>query len=256
MAKPVANDTFPRTVLVVDDEQAVLDVLSAVLKKHGLPCRTALSGEEAIELLTKERFGCVLTDKNLPGKSGLEVIRVARKLHPWCACLMMTAYPNTESVLEALRLGAADYLEKPFADLKLVVQKLASCMEHSRTAFERSALVSTLKEMQTQLEQTKEQSFKQQTELDVFAQVLDVKVEDAKNALEAKVHELDHALGHSKALSDKLSVNVDRVSEQLRGLANRALRESQRGSLKLDDARTTLKELAGALEKAVTELKG
>src|SRR5690242_19041645 len=100
------GNQFPNAVLIVDDEPTVIDVLMVVLKKHQLTAKGAATGEEALNLLKTERFGCLVADKNLPGKSGLEVIREAKRLQPYCACLVMTGYPTTESMLEALRLGA------------------------------------------------------------------------------------------------------------------------------------------------------
>jgi CheY-like chemotaxis protein len=69
-------------VLVVDDEAVVLTVLREILRRGGYRVTTAASAEEAIDLMQKRHFDLVLTDKNLPGASGLEVLRVARTLDP------------------------------------------------------------------------------------------------------------------------------------------------------------------------------
>src|SRR5581483_9362725 len=152
----VTRGEFPSAVLIVDDEPTVIDVLTVVLKKHQLEAKGAATGEDALQLLKAERFGCLVADKNLPGKSGLEVIREARRLQPYCACLVMTGYPTAESMLEALRLGAIDYLEKPFPELGLVVQRMQAAMDRSRTAFEREALAKTLREMKAELKKSEE----------------------------------------------------------------------------------------------------
>ena len=84
----------------------------------------ALSAEDAMLLLENEKFSAVVTDKNLPGKSGLDLLRYVREKHPGCACLIITGFVSTESVLEAMKLGASHYLQKPIdlAELRAVVE--------------------------------------------------------------------------------------------------------------------------------------
>ncbi len=103
-------------VLVVDDEVVVLTVLREILRRGGYRVTTAASAEEAIELMRQRRFDLVLTDKNLPGASGLEVLRVARTLDPPPAVVMITGYSSYDSAVEALDIGAQDYIEKPIRD--------------------------------------------------------------------------------------------------------------------------------------------
>ncbi len=241
--------SFPTQVLVVDDEQSVIDVLSAVLKKAKLPVRSATSGEDAIKLLDLERFGCVLCDKNLPGKGGLDVIREVKRQQPYCACLVMTGYPTAESMLEALRLGATDYLEKPFPELGLVVQRVQAAMEHARTAFEREALVRTLREMRTRLKKSEEAIFQRQTELDVFVQVLELRVEEATGALTAKNGQLQAELAELRDKALQLATKSGRLADTLKAHATRAGLAAQRPNLSLGDAREAL----GNLERSLTE---
>ena len=125
-AKLIADATVGRSgavvpsaheVLVVDDEVVVLTVLREILRRGGYRVTTAASAEEAIELMQKRRFDLVLTDKNLPGASGLEVLRVARTLDPQPAVVMITGYSSYDSAVEALDIGAQDYIEKPIRDV-------------------------------------------------------------------------------------------------------------------------------------------
>jgi CheY-like chemotaxis protein len=104
-------------VLVVDDEVVVLTVLREALRRGGYRVTTAASAEEAIDLMRKRRFDLVLTDKNLPGASGLEVLRVARTLEPPPAVVLITGYSSYDSAVEALDSGAQDYIEKPIRDV-------------------------------------------------------------------------------------------------------------------------------------------
>jgi CheY-like chemotaxis protein len=105
-------------VLVVDDEVVVLTVLREALRRGGYKVTTAASAEEAIDLMRKRRFDLVLTDKNLPGASGLEVLRVARTLEPAPAVVLITGYSSYDSAVEALDIGAHDYIEKPIRDVE------------------------------------------------------------------------------------------------------------------------------------------
>jgi CheY-like chemotaxis protein len=105
-------------VLVVDDEVVVLTVLREALRRGGYKVTTAASAEEAIDLMRKRRFDLVLTDKNLPGASGLEVLRVARTLDPPPAVVLITGYSSYDSAVEALDSGAQDYIEKPIRDVE------------------------------------------------------------------------------------------------------------------------------------------
>lgn len=246
--------SFPSSVLIVDDEQSVIDVLSTILRKSKVESRGALSGEDALVLLKAERFGCLITDKNLPGISGLEVIKEAKKLQPYCACLLMTAYPTAQSVLEAMRLGATDYLEKPFPELGLVVQRIQSAMEHARTAFEREALVRTLREMRTRLKKTEEAVFQRQTELDVFVQVLDLRVDEATQALEVKNAQLEAQLAElkEKAAGSKAA----RATDAIKAHATRAGLAAKRPQLTVEEARETLENLERSLSETADDLLG
>src|SRR5260221_3637889 len=124
----IAATTIPRTrtpviptgheVLVVDDEVVVLTVLREALRRGGYRVTTAASAEEAIDLMQRRRFDLVLTDKNLPGASGLDVLRAARTLSPAPAIVLITGYSSYDSALEALDIGAHDYIEKPIHDVE------------------------------------------------------------------------------------------------------------------------------------------
>jgi FixJ family two-component response regulator len=257
---PGEKNTFPTRVLIVDDEQTVIDVLTVILKKHKLEARSVLSGEDAIALLEKERFGCLICDKNLPGKSGLDVIKEAKRLQPYCACLIMTGYPTAESMLEAMRSGAIDYLEKPFPELGLVVQRIGAAMEHARNAFEREALVRTLKEMRGKLKDFEEKAFQSQTELDVLQQVVELRVEEATRNLKVKnaqllleVQELRKAQKASKkeeAAPPAPTQEEPELNRQaIKAVATRASLAAEKPKLTVADAREALQSVAKSLEQ-------
>jgi DNA-binding NtrC family response regulator len=135
-------------VLVVDDEVVVLTVLRELLRRSGYRVTTAASAEEAIDLMRKRSFDLVLTDKNLPGASGLEVLRVAKSLKPPPAVVMITAYSSYDSAVTALDIGAQDYIEKPIRDVEALRFRIRRALSRRNEQLARS--LETGKEEQRQ----------------------------------------------------------------------------------------------------------
>lgn len=104
-------------VLVVDDEPAVLDLVVEYFRDRGVRTDTATDGRSAIAALERDpaRFGLVVTDLQLPGADGLAVLEAARRVNPSCYVVIITGYASLESATRAVRLGAYDYLTKPFS---------------------------------------------------------------------------------------------------------------------------------------------
>jgi FixJ family two-component response regulator len=181
---------FPDAVLVVDDEPVVLEVASEALTMRGLEVTMATTAEEALELLGKKDFGCLLTDKNLPKMNGIELMREARRLQPHCACILMTGYSSTESAVEALRLGATDYLTKPFESLALLAEKVQRAIQNHRAQQERDRLLDYLREFQAELSHRDEQVSRQRTEIEMFNEILELRVEQATKDVRRERDEL------------------------------------------------------------------
>lgn len=217
MTSATTPSSLPDTVLVVDDEPAICKVLELALRKVGLPVRAVGTAEAAIAALDAERFGAVVTDKNLPGKSGLDVIREAKAKQPYCAVVMVTGFVSTESVLEALRLGANDYLLKPFTDLMLVAQRVKAAIEHQRTEFERALLADTLRSMQKTVQAQQAEAFQRKTELDLFQSVVEVKVDDATQPLKERVALLEAEVRHER---ERRAAARERLLEFAKTLTN------------------------------------
>lgn len=117
MIAPVDMGTKIR-VLVVDDEPTSREVLRLGLERQGCETLTAHDAASAIALLSEQQFHAVVTDKNMPGtvhatEGGLDVIKFAKESNPACAVVMVTDFSTVESAIEAMRLGAFDYLAKP-----------------------------------------------------------------------------------------------------------------------------------------------
>jgi len=102
------------SVLIVDDEQVVCDVLSDELSGQGYLCCTVLSGNEALTKLATGDFEVILLDIRLPGMSGMEVLREIWLNHSDTATIVITAVNDVDTAVEAMKLGASDYIVKPF----------------------------------------------------------------------------------------------------------------------------------------------
>ncbi len=101
-------------ILVVDDELVVRDSLKEWLEDEGFQVDMAESGEEALKKLNAEAFNLMLTDIKMPGMDGVELLERARDIHRDLPVVMMTAYATVETAVEAMKIGAMDYLMNPF----------------------------------------------------------------------------------------------------------------------------------------------
>lgn len=104
-------------ILVVDDDPDIRELLVEHLRGKGLRVATAADGRAAIAAIERSpgHFGLIFTDLQLPGADGLAVVRSARHVHPTCHVVIITGYASLDSAIEAVRLGAYDYLTKPFS---------------------------------------------------------------------------------------------------------------------------------------------
>jgi DNA-binding NtrC family response regulator len=103
------------SVLVVDDEKNIRLTLRESLKSLDLNVDSAVNGEEALEMAAQQSYDLVLLDLKMPGMDGMDVLRRMRELSPKTAVALLTAHGNVESAVEAMKLGAVDFLQKPFA---------------------------------------------------------------------------------------------------------------------------------------------
>jgi len=101
-------------VLIVDDEKSMRDLLTITLDKAGYDVTAADGGEAAIEAIRKDSFDTIITDLRMPRVDGMQVLRAARDLSPETAVIVVTAVASTETAVEAMKLGAYDYITKPF----------------------------------------------------------------------------------------------------------------------------------------------
>lgn len=146
MSVPV---TLGARVLFVDDEEAIRRLFETFLTNEGFDVRGASTLSEALEHVEVEWPEVIIVDKNLPDGSGLKVLHICRAHHPDVEVIVLTGYPTLESAIDALRLGAFDYIIKPVLDLDLVSEKI-------RRALERRHLRAQNRELEGQLSEALE----------------------------------------------------------------------------------------------------
>lgn len=111
-----------KTILVVDDEAGLRLTLSLVLQKEGYRVETAADGKEALALLDTRTFDLLFLDLNMPGMSGTDLLVEIHKQYTRLPVLILTAHATLDSAIQAVRLGARDYLLKPFEPSLLLVR--------------------------------------------------------------------------------------------------------------------------------------
>jgi two-component system response regulator PilR (NtrC family) len=118
-------DAGPKRILVADDERSLRELLAIVLRREGYDVQLAESGDTALAALKRGPVDLLISDIKMPDMSGVEVLRAAKASDASLPAIMMTAYASTETAVEAMRLGACDYLIKPFDldELKLKVRE-------------------------------------------------------------------------------------------------------------------------------------
>lgn len=114
-----------KRVLVIDDERIVLDSITKILKEENFEVDVTLSGRQGLEWAIAKDYDIVLTDLRMPDIGGMRVLRDVKRAKPAMPVVMITGFSNVKSAVEAMKLGAAEYLEKPFAPdaLVKVIQK-------------------------------------------------------------------------------------------------------------------------------------
>ena len=113
--------------LVIDDEQIVLDSVSKILAEENYEVDTALSSREGLDWALQRQYDIVLTDVRMPEIGGMRVLRDVKRAKPSLPVVIITGYATVQSAVQAMKLGATDYLEKPFTPeelLKAVAQAL------------------------------------------------------------------------------------------------------------------------------------
>ncbi|PJF25520.1 MAG: hypothetical protein CUN53_12375 [Phototrophicales bacterium] len=140
----MVEENLNASILVVDDEAAIRYSVSKTLQRVGYVVREAANGEEALEALKGSWFDVVLTDIRMPGIDGVELVRRIKDTEPDTVVILMTAYPNLNTAVEALRLGAHDYLIKPSSSQDIRAS-VARGVERAQALKRRRALLDAIR---------------------------------------------------------------------------------------------------------------
>jgi two-component system response regulator PilR (NtrC family) len=133
----------PPRILVADDERSMRELLAIVLRREGYEVVLAENGRTAIEALEREPIDLLISDIKMPDLSGVDVLRAAKRVDQNILGIMITAFASTDSAVEAMRLGACDYLSKPF-DVDLLKMKVREKIENRQLRQENVLLKRTL----------------------------------------------------------------------------------------------------------------
>ena len=118
-------------ILIVDDEKMICSVLAQRLAKEGYNCVTAYNGREALTCFYKNDFSLIISDIRMPEMNGLELLKNVKAVRPHMMFIIMTAYPDINMVVEAIRMGAIDFIIKPI-ELDLVVFSVKKALEQKK----------------------------------------------------------------------------------------------------------------------------
>src|SRR5512132_2145148 len=143
ISEPVAAGAS--RVLVVDDERSMRELLTIVLKRDGHEVLVAEDGRAALEILRRQRVDILITDIRMPEMNGVDVLREAKQLDPAIISIVMTAFASTDTAVEALRLGAADYVHKSPSAANEVRMRVRKELERKQLQQENALLKRALK---------------------------------------------------------------------------------------------------------------
>lgn len=151
----VNKDMMPRPetaarVLVADDDEVFQEILAETVEEAGAEVELAPDGLAALERLASADFDILISDLNMPRMDGLSLLRQVRTLYPHILSILVTGFGSLESAIEALRLGAYDYIQKPFM-VEQVAVTVRNAIERVRSIKEKKALLARIEELHKKL---------------------------------------------------------------------------------------------------------
>jgi diguanylate cyclase (GGDEF)-like protein len=194
-------------ILVVDDEEEVLNLLSSLLSNEGYQVEVALNGYDALMLVKKEHFHIILTDIKMRGMDGITLIREVQKIDGDTDVIVMTGYASVETAVETMKLGAADYVTKPF-NIDHILITLAKNLERQR-------LLQLAREREYYLELSRKDGLTDLYNRRYFAQILDNEI--------ARAQRYDHPLSLLFLDIDHFKTYNDTMGHPLADLALKKL---------------------------------
>ena len=189
-------------ILVVDDEESLLAVLSQVLSKNGYDVTAAASGEEAWEIFQTNPFPLVIADIVMKEMTGIELLQKIKEMCPETQVIIITSYASLDTAVNALRSGAYDYLFKPFEDLEIISAVTGRAVEKMKLISENRQLIEKLNKKGDELEHRVEERTQ---ELDQTNAQLKREIEEHKRTAEDLKQAKEAAVSASRAKSEFLA---------------------------------------------------
>lgn len=144
-------------ILIVDDEVSIQRLLARLCQNAGYQVAVAKDGAGAFRALAESLYDICISDLRLPDTDGIEILRRAKQLQPTCEIIILTGHGDLETAVEALRLGAYDYLQKPVLDLQLIPIIISRALERQRLARHNTQLLQDLQRANQELEHRRRQ---------------------------------------------------------------------------------------------------
>ena len=138
-------------VLIADDDEVCREILQDAIQKEGVEVILASDGVEALEKLSEDPSDILISDLNMPRMDGLSLLKHARQKHPHILTIIITGYGSLQSAIDAIRLGAYDYIQKPFKIEEIMVAT-RNAIDKIRILREKTALLGELEAMHRKLE--------------------------------------------------------------------------------------------------------
>ena len=115
------SDKYKAHIFVVDDDSCILDSMALFLEKAGFECTCFENADDCLEYLRQQNCNLLITDINMPGKNGIELLVEVKRIVPWMPVLVMTSYGDIPLAVKVVKKGAADFIEKPLEWEKFLV---------------------------------------------------------------------------------------------------------------------------------------
>lgn len=210
-------------ILVVDDEGDVCRGLAEFLKEHGYDVVPAVGGVDAAERLEISRYDLVVSDIRMPDLDGIQLLRKLKGMPADTEFIMMTAYGSKETVIESLRLGAYDYIEKPF-DMEEMLNAVTNCLRNVALRRLNERLVDELREHQRVLERRVEEKTRESLEQERRL----ARVETLRQALTTLAHYINNSNGAIWSYADFCKESGKAFSQDARRLVEICLKEGSK----------------------------
>jgi len=204
----------PPRVLIVDDDDAVRDVISVILREEGYDCVVATGAQMALDLVAAQDTPLVISDMKMPGSDGLWLLEHLRESHPDTAVIMLTGYGDTEAAVDCLRRGAVDYLLKP--------PKVTDLIRAIERALAKRRIELARKRYQRKLERkVRDRTAELRTALKDIASTYQNTLLALVAALDAREHETsDHSqrvVSYTSAIAERMGIDGLELEEIGRG---------------------------------------